>query len=219
MVLLIGRCTEVFGGSWQPAGTTALPHGASACDHSSSQASLALSEDGSHYPGSFAGLSQEDTLPQFNLSSSSSIDVSAGAASSGGGSGGVAPPTLSSLTIRGSASGSTPSLAHGGSSGYRPSGMTLSPHASGYNLVDDPGLRRRKPKQAAAQEPELEPVTSPAPGGRLWYYLSADHHQQGPVNWADLQRLVDGKTFLFTEGLGDWKLAEQLGLGDTEPAI
>ena len=101
--------------------------------------------------------------------------------------------------------------------------MTLSPHASGYNLVDDPGLRRRKPKQAAVQEPELEPVDSPAPSaptpGRMWYYLSADHQQRGPFSWADLQRLVDGKTLIFTEGLGDWKLAEQLGLGDTEPSI
>ena len=196
--------------------------------------SLALSEDGSHHPGSFtAGLSQDDILPQLHLSRSTSLDVSAE-----GGDGGGVPPMLANLKV-----GGAPSLSHGGSSGYRPSGYSESPHSSGYDLNSDPGLRRRPPKQApvaqvpvaqvpVAQAPELEAVETPAQGveappagpaaGRMWYYLSrADHQQCGPVVWAELQQLADDQTLVFTEGLGDWKVAEQLGqgLGGPEPSV
>jgi hypothetical protein len=62
---------------------------------------------------------------------------------------------------------------------------------------------------------------APAPedGARQWYYLTPEQQQHGPLSWAELQQVVDGETHIFSEGLSDWALADEIGLGPVEPSF
>jgi len=59
---------------------------------------------------------------------------------------------------------------------------------------------------------------------RSWYYLTHDHEQQGPVDWSQLQALfremrIDTGTYVFTDGLSDWTLAQNLDMSGAEPPV
>ena len=78
------------------------------------------------------------------------------------------------------------------------------------------------PSAGVSQPPELEPVV-PDVAGRDWYWLSPDLQQQGPASWAQLQASmasgrIDGGTYIFAEGMGDWALASDLNVSSaSEP--
>ena len=88
------------------------------------------------------------------------------------------------------------------------SGASLHAGQSGESFADGAA--------ESMHQPELEPVVAADDDGstRPWYFLNAEHEQQGPVLWADLQAMlaasqIDASTFVFGEGMSDWKsLAE-----------
>lgn len=58
--------------------------------------------------------------------------------------------------------------------------------------------------------------------GKPWFYLNGANEQQGPVGWAELQRLfrsgvLDSGTFVFTDGMANWAAAGEVGLPGAEP--
>lgn len=70
----------------------------------------------------------------------------------------------------------------------------------------------------------VEAVDTPEGAGlpKPWYYLDSEHQQNGPVSWSDLQGLksqgsIDGSTYLFAEGMGDWQLAAHVDVDGPEP--
>lgn len=48
-----------------------------------------------------------------------------------------------------------------------------------------------------------------------WFYLDSTHQQQGPVRFEDLRNIweegsISGKSYVWCEGMGDWKKIEEL---------
>ncbi len=73
-------------------------------------------------------------------------------------------------------------------------------------------------------ETSATPVSNkPEPGlsGRLWYYLSATEERIGPVCFEELKEKrekgeISSTTYLWTEGMLDWKRLEELPYLRTE---
>lgn len=83
-----------------------------------------------------------------------------------------------------------------------------------------PAISANEPQQLLAapvtQDPKLTTLSH-----RLWYYLDAEHNQVGPVDFTTLKELKKGgkislSTFLWSEGMTDWKHLDDLSYLKTE---
>ncbi|MFQ5729102.1 MAG: DUF4339 domain-containing protein, partial [Waddliaceae bacterium] len=64
---------------------------------------------------------------------------------------------------------------------------------------------------------EVEPALSHGYDNKPWYYLSAEGKQVGPIDYEDLRKLWDQNlltidTFVWCDGMEDWKKIEELNL-------
>jgi len=92
-----------------------------------------------------------------------------------------------------------------------------------FSAGPPPQLQRGDSSSASALESALsseradELVAALPPRGETnWYYLNSDHQQEGPVDRSTLQdlfsemRLARAGTFVFTDGMAEWKLASEI---------
>ena len=86
-------------------------------------------------------------------------------------------------------------------SAAQPSSATLQPEAA--------PIEAKNALSAPLQDPLKDPV------GSSWHYLDATHKQQGPIGFGFLKLLWDEKnvtrsTYVWTEGMSEWKKIHQL---------
>lgn len=89
--------------------------------------------------------------------------------------------------------------------------LFLLPSAKKENVATPRPEEREDPRQVLMTPP---PVLTEKPlEQREWFYLDLTHQQQGPVSFQEVERLwkenqISARTYLWSEGMGDWKRIE-----------
>ncbi len=100
--------------------------------------------------------------------------------------------------------------------------LLLVPSQKAMQLAAD--AKAVKEKELEAEQLKLQEISNPMATTlekREWYYLNNDHTQVGPIDLDALKKEKSGgkihtKTYLWSEGMLDWKVLEELNYLKTE---
>lgn len=78
-----------------------------------------------------------------------------------------------------------------------------------------PDLANQKDKKTNIVQSSVQSHIANDYKGKKWYYLDDAHAQQGPMDFERLipawnDQLISSKTFVWSEGMSDWKTIEEL---------
>mmetsp|Transcript_27376 Transcript_27376/g.69653 ORF Transcript_27376/g.69653 Transcript_27376/m.69653 type:complete len:537 (+) Transcript_27376:34-1644(+) len=97
------------------------------------------------------------------------------------------------------------------------------PAAPNHQASSGSMLDRMSVTSSAGATPMLSADSTASLAEPRWFYLNAEHEQQGPVDWPALQALfqqtrITSSTFIFSDGMSDWKAVTDVGdINGAEP--